>query len=377
MKHPLTYIEQQLKLIQAEFPDYYDHILESKELSDFIFFLIENYSDKADLTTVYRDSEKLISGDFFRQHSKEMIFNKLNAGNYNEYRNTFEKQTEEAFLTTNYDISASRQIRYMPAQWHYTSYFQIYHVHDGDCPIYFHSNEKLILKKGDILILAPYVDHATPCYTDDSYLEYFLLRSSNFDKVFWQQLNSSTIMSHFFRNALKNEDNSKVSYLLFHTESDEDILELIRQINLEITKEERYSSQLINGLMSVMFCLLLRRYEDSVILPTIDNVKWKAEFTRIFSYIQNNYTTTSLEDVAQQCSYSTKQVGRIIKQYFNMSYTELITFLKMDKAVAMLKESAMSMEDIAISLGYSDLSSFYRAFKKYYRETPVNYLKNE
>ncbi len=377
MEHPLTYIEEQLKLMQSEYPNYYDHILESKELADFIFFLIENYSEKADLTTVYRDSEKLISGDFFRQHSKEMIFNKLNAGNYNEYRNTFERQTEEAFMTTNYDISASRQIRYMPAQWHYTSYFQIYHVHNGDCPIYFHSNEKLTLKKGDILILAPYVDHATPCYSDDSYLEYFLLRSSSFDKVFWQQLNSSTIMSHFFRNALKSEDNSKVSYLLFHTESDEDILELIRQINLEITKKERYSSQLINGLMSVMFCLLLRRYEDSVILPTIDNVKWKAEFTRIFSYIQNNYTTTSLEEVAQQCGYSTKQVGRIIKQYFNMSYTELITFLKMDKAVAMLKESAMSMEDIAISLGYSDLSSFYRAFKKYYRETPVNYLKNE
>jgi len=35
------------------------------------------------------------------------------------------------------------------------------------------------------------------------------------------------------------------------------------------------------------------------------------------------------------------------------------------------------MEDISVSLGYSDLPSFYRAFKKYYRLTPAQHLAQE
>jgi|GEM_PF-6091695 len=60
-----------------------------------------------------------------------------------------------------------------------------------------------------------------------------------------------------------------------------------------------------------------------------------------------------------------------------MSYTELITFLKMDRAVSLLKEKSLSIEDISASLGHSDLPSFYRAFKKYYRTTPAQYLIQE
>ena len=233
------------------------------------------------------------------------------------------------------------------------------------------------MAKGDLLILSPFAEHATPCYQDGKIMELFLLRSSTFDKVFWEQLNAATIMAHFFRSALKNENNRSPAYLLFHTKEDEDIGVLIDQIRKELKEKENYSSQMANAMMSLLFCLLLRRYEDSVILPDRNNLKWKAEFAGIFSFIQNNYARTSLEEVASKFNYSPKQIGRIIQRCFNMSYTELITFLKMDNAVRMLKEKTGTMEEIASALGYSDLSSFYRAFKKYYRDTPANYMKNE
>ena len=112
-------------------------------------------------------------------------------------------------------------------------------------------------------------------------------------------------------------------------------------------------------------------------MPAGENGKWKREYSRIFSYIQSNYSVASLQDVADACGYSAKQVGRIVSNYFRMSYTELVTFLKMDKAVSLMKEKSLSMEDISVSLGYSDLPSFYRAFKKYYRLTPAQYLAQE
>ena len=377
MKESLTYIEKELKNLLPAFPDCYDHVMEGEELSAFIMNLMEKYSNTSDRHSIYEESQKIITGDFFEEHSKEMIYNQLDHTQAKEYEKTFARQTEESFIRSDYDISCSRQIRYMPAQWHYTYYFQVYYALEEPCDVYFRNNEKLTIRKGDFLILSPFVEHATPCYADGKILEHFLIRSSTFDRVFWEQLNSATIMSHFFRTALRNDDHTSVSYLLFHTENDADLQELTVRIKKEINEKLRYSSQLANSLMSVLFCLLLRRYEDSVLLPSMDNLKWKAEFTRIFSYIQNNYASTSLKEIAVTFNYSTKQIGRIIRHYFNMSYTELITFLKMDHAVTMLKENTMSMEEIAAALGYSDLSSFYRAFRKYYRDTPVNYLKSE
>ena len=46
----------------------------------------------------------------------------------------------------------------------------------------------------------------------------------------------------------------------------------------------------------------------------------------------------------------------------------------MDKALALMKENILSMEEISLTLGYNNLSSFYRAFRKYYADTPRGLL---
>lgn len=97
---------------------------------------------------------------------------------------------------------------------------------------------------------------------------------------------------------------------------------------------------------------MLRRYGDSVLLPANENGKWKKEYSRIFSYIQDHFTDSSLDDVSKACGYSQKQISRIVSVYFNMNCSELITFLKMDRAVALLKQGTTPIEEISSSLGY-------------------------
>lgn len=377
MNIDLSYIESSLKKIMALYPEYYDHILTGDELSDFIIMLMNSYSKEVNRSAVVSESKEILAGDFFISNQEAIIQNKLNDEQLAEYRKTFSEQTESFFLDSGYDISASRMIRFIPAQWHYNTYFFVYFTLHGNCPIHFLNNETVTMKKGNIMIVAPFVEHATPCFSDDAYLEYFVIRRSSFEKVFWDQLNKDSIMSHFFRKALKDDRTSTTSYLLFDFADDADIIHLIRQIKEEIHLKLPYSSPLINALMSALFSLTLRRYESSVILPSSDHNKWKSDYSRIFTYIQNNYRNLNLQEIAHVCGYSPKQIGRIVNNYFNMSYTELITFMKMDKAASMLRENSRSIEEISTYLGYADLPSFYRAFKKYYRVTPVQFLKND
>ena len=376
MDRELTYIERNMKKLMSSFPAYYEHILSGEELFEFIRALIEKHSSNIDRHAISKESDELISGDFFHEHKEDIISGKLSEEEVRNYRDSFSNQTEKSFLNSDFDISHSRMIRYMPAQWHSSSYFFVYFIRHGNCDIVF-SDETVTLKKGDIMILAPDVLHATPCYRDDALLEYFLVRSSSFEKVFWDQLNKDSIMSHFFRNALLSGRDNTTSYLLFETGYDETIFSLIERICEELKNKLAYSSQVINSLTSLLFSLTLRKCEDSVILSSNESGKWKKEYSLIFTYIQDNFANASLQDVADHSGYSPKQVGRIISNYFNMSFTQLITFLKMDRAVIYLKEGSLSMEDISEKLGYSDLPSFYRAFKKYYRCSPVAYLKKD
>jgi len=377
MDKKLSYIEESLKQLSKRFPEYYEHTLSGEELSDFIFMLMKNYSALADKDRIVSESESLITGDFFLANRDDIISGHLDPGQRSQYKRTFSHQNESSFLVEDYDIATSRMIRYMPAQWHQSSYFFIFFVRYGDCRILFRNEGSVLLKKGDILILAPFVEHATPCYEDDALLEYLMVRSSSFEKVFWDQLNKGSIMSHFFRNALNRDKENSTSYLLFETGYDEDIFRIIDQVQKEVRDKLPYSSSLINALTSALFSLTLRRYEHTVILPSDEDRKWKKEYSGVFSYIQNNYTSASLQDVADHCGYSSKQISRIVYSFFNMSYSKLITFLKMDKALSMLKEGTSSVEEISAYLGYSDLPSFYRAFKKYYRASPVSYMKKE
>ena len=71
--------------------------------------------------------------------------------------------------------------------------------------------------------------------------------------------------------------------------------------------------------------------------------------------------------------YSTRQIIRIIHSVTGKSFSQIQTELRMQKAVRMLTSQTASLEDISAETGFANLSSFYRAFKKFYNCTPKEY----
>ena len=47
----------------------------------------------------------------------------------------------------------------------------------------------------------------------------------------------------------------------------------------------------------------------------------------------------------------------------------------MERAVLLLKNTTLSVEEITVMLGYSNTSNFYKAFREYYGTTPREYLQ--
>lgn len=128
-----------------------------------------------------------------------------------------------------------------------------------------------------------------------------------------------------------------------------------------------------NALLCELFILLLRNYEGTARLPRTEDFHWKHEFSAIFSFIQNHYSHTTQKEVAEKFHYSERQITRIILSCTGKNFAELILKLKMEKAAVLLEQHTISIENISLHTGYSTISSFYRAFTKYYGCTPMEY----
>lgn len=362
---PMTQLEEMLKKCLSLRPELKDHVLTSGELSDYITWLVENFGKRMDWSS--KNIPILVGNSDLVALADRIMGDPADAQALSTIVSGFERQSEERYILSDHDISVARMLRYMPSHWHTNTYFDMYYVFSGCCPIHF-PDETIVLKPGSVLIVAPSVVHASPCYSDDCVLMYYNIRSSTFDQVFWNQLPADNLMSSFFRQALGGQ--LSTSYLHFESSDDVDIKHILFQIYQEHQQEEQYRSQMINALMSTFFILLLRRYAGTARLPRTDEFYWKHEFSAILNFIQTYFATASIEDVADHFHYSRRQISRIIQNCMGMSYSDLILKLRMEKAAKLILQKNISIDAVAATVGYSTLSSFYRAFTKYYGCTP-------
>lgn len=98
-----------------------------------------------------------------------------------------------------------------------------------------------------------------------------------------------------------------------------------------------------------------------------------ARMIEIMNYLQANYIDVTLDDLAEKFYLSKPYLSKYIKEKSGMTFGELVKKIRMKKARAMLKSSSMTVENIALSVGYQNVEHFNRLFKKAYDMTPVQF----
>ena len=93
----------------------------------------------------------------------------------------------------------------------------------------------------------------------------------------------------------------------------------------------------------------------------------------IMNYIQANYIDVTLEDLAKKFYLSKPYLSKYIKEKSGMTFGEFVKKIRMKKARALLKSSNMTVENIALSVGYQNVEHFNRLFKKAYNMTPMQF----
>ncbi|MBR1757586.1 MAG: helix-turn-helix domain-containing protein [Lachnospiraceae bacterium] len=278
--------------------------------------------------------------------------------------------TENQFFASGEDVTVVSHLRYLPPYLHSHSFFELVAVKEGICRNYICGNV-VELQKGDICMIAPGTEHALGVYSDTAVVMNILIRTSTFANTFRSLLVNRDVLAAFFSHALFEEKSS--SYLIFRTQTDQVIQKFLGFLETESENEERYKRRMMNVLFHTLIIMILRKHDSNVLFPPSREQKDDAELVEMMNYIQSHYTDLNLALLADHCGYSERHTSRLIKEFTGMSFSDLIRNLKIHRAAELLSNPELSLSAVLDTAGYTDMSSFYRAFKKEYGVTPIQY----
>ncbi|MEF3304698.1 AraC family transcriptional regulator [Paenibacillus sp. GYB003] len=124
----------------------------------------------------------------------------------------------------------------------------------------------------------------------------------------------------------------------------------------------------LDGLLQEAFGRMRELREAKTAHQTLQNVK---------AYIEERYgdPDLSLAQVSEEFGYNASYFSRAFKETFGVKLIDYVTRIRVDKAAELLRETSVSIQEIAERVGYTNALSFIRAFKKLTGTTPGHYRK--
>ncbi len=339
--YKLNYIEEYLKSFLSDFPVFQNFVIGLKSDSDM------DYDNLYELMKKNWD-KRIKDEDFFLD--KNIFYIK-----------------EDFFLLPQENVTMRKNLRYMPLMLHSHQFIEINYVLKSAGSFMITRSEKLKLNDGDIILCPPKFEHCFQANNDNSIILDFFIRVTTFDSVFFQLLNKNSYLSVTFLNAIYNTEGS---YILWHCENDNELCAIILESYKEWLERPKYNEQMIEANVLRFFILLMREHENEAVFSVPQVNSTDSMFNTFYNYMHLHCQTVTLSTLAGQFGYSERQVIRILKKQSGKGFSELLQDIRMNRAIQLLKNPAVSVSQVAHNLGYTNLAYFHKIFLKTFTFTP-------
>ena len=128
----------------------------------------------------------------------------------------------------------------------------------------------------------------------------------------------------------------------------------------------------IKGYVLVLLNKVFREMKKGQLIPVVQYVNRITP--DIINYIEEHYAEKiNLTELAQQCFYNPSYFSKIFRETFGKSLTDFIQEKRVTKAMELLKNSEISINEIVMKTGFCDKKQFYKIFKKVTGITPKEF----
>jgi len=265
------------------------------------------------------------------------------------------------------NILCTRKTDYLPRcesiTYHMHDAYEIYLFLDGEADFYVEGN-MVTLKRGDLILISPYVFHAADSHNIQTYDRAFINISAEYLKSL---SNESTDLSKCF-------EYYPLKMNLFHLSEDEIyiLLPTIDEIINALDEPVYGSSLLIPALLTQLMVYLNKKAMSQNAQNQISGVK-STSLNSIIEFINQNITDLPpINELASQFHYNADYLSRCFKSATGLTLQHYI----LEKRIALAKQylaSGMAPGEVCELCGFNNYSNFSRTFRNYTGHSPRTY----
>ena len=259
--------------------------------------------------------------------------------------------------------------RFVDFPMHSHSYVEMIYQVQGRTTHRINGSETLTLHAGNLLLLGRGTEHAIQAAGRDDIAVNFILIPAFFDNAAIS-IGSSSALSVFLKNNLSSTS-PPPAHLLYDV-SNAPVLENLLEnlILLELEGSPYLRQELQRGTLE----LLLRHLSGQAdrLIAVNRQEREQAIVLSVLARIEAD-VHSSLSELAEQHHMELPALSRLIRHHTGCTFTELLHTARFNRAVILLKETDLSVVEIAVAVGYENTAFFYRRFAKLYGCTPAEY----
>lgn len=227
------------------------------------------------------------------------------------------------------------------------------------------------VQEGECYIGQPYNGYALRAVKpDDVTIFGVLIKRDVFLRDYLQTLAADADMFRFFLEPQKDKFAEGFIHLSLRKVSA--IRTLLEMMVVEYANKKEDTQAILKPMILTMFMMLARQYrkEKRALKPAPASLS-----AEILQYMYDRTDVTSLTTIAKHFSYHPNYVSSLIHKETGRTFSQILLEMRMERAKILLKNTQLSVEEIAYMLGYSNQSNFYKAFRSVYGRSPREFIR--
>ena len=190
-----------------------------------------------------------------------------------------------------------------------------------------------------------------------------LIRKDSFFREYLPTVYTDSDLFKFFINPQKNKFSDE--YIHLPVAREHAIRMILEMMVVEYADRKEDTQRILKSMLQTLLLEITRRYriEKAGTSP-------RSVTEQILDYMGDHSDVVTLKDIAAHFHYHPNYISALLHRETGRKFSEILLEKRMERAVLLMKNTPLSIEEIAAMLGYSNHSNFYKAFKEYYGVTP-------
>ncbi len=223
--------------------------------------------------------------------------------------------------------------------------------------------------EGDVFLLTPNDEHlfVVKERTVFGYLKFteqiFLEKTELVSDLKWRKQIDAIIL----------HANSIPGSIMNHEFDKEAVFQLFKLIKNEFENPAAYSRSILLELFGALLMIISRNISSHNLVTTFSE---KDRVHAILTYIRQHVLDSEkmkISEIAMEFFMSPNYVSVFIKKHAGISIQQYVIQTKMKMAERLLKQTGLTITEIAQKMNFTDSSHFTKSFKKYKSMTPKEY----